>query len=346
MRRVVVWLTVFVCVLCILACMGMVFPIEIPALLVLGWIWYIARTLPEIQIATSGVATAAACLLLLAIGSHFFLTWIYQELRKPTGDPSSGNPRWKWRWTFSLLTGTMLMFVAGIATVGVTHQLGWLFASKEPLLVSDSGGAVRRAQSTNNLKQIGLALINYGQAYNCFPPGGTFDRTGHAIQSWQTLILPYMEQEALYQRIDLRAPWNDARNLSAFQTPIPQYLQPGIDLVKNEFGDALTHYAANSDMLGGDHPRTISDVSDGTANTFMVGEVVSDFKPWGDPTNWRDPRLGLNRSPQGFGSPSPGGANFLFVDGSVRFIKNSVDSDVLKALSTPAGHEKLGSEQY
>jgi prepilin-type processing-associated H-X9-DG protein len=78
----------------------------------------------------------------------------------------------------------------------------------------------------------------------------------------------------------------------------------------------------------------------------MGGEVVSHFKAWGDPTNWRDPALGINRSLSGFGSPAPGGANFLMVDGSVRFLKDNIDLRVLKALSTPAGGEKVSSDEY
>ncbi len=99
-------------------------------------------------------------------------------------------------------------------------------------------------------------------------------------------------------------------------------------------------------MLGGDARWTTNDVTDGTANTVMVGEVVSHFKAWGDPTNWRDPALGVNRSPDGFGSPFVGGANFLFVHGSVRFIKNTIAPNVIKALSTPKGGEQVSSDHY
>jgi prepilin-type processing-associated H-X9-DG protein len=344
----VVWLSLFVGILFILSCMGLVLPIEIPVVLALGWIWYLARTLPDIHVARSGVATAAICLLLLLVGLQYFVGWLYREIRKLGGNHAGRDMRWKWRWTLNMVAGVILLFAAGIATVGMTHQLGWLITSHEPFVVSGSAqSAVRRVQSTNNLKQIGLALREYEKVHQSFPPGGTFDRTGRALQSWQTLILPYMEgQTDLYSRIDLGATWDDAGNAPALQTVIPQYLHPGIEFLKNEAGYALSHYAANADLLGGDHRRTISEVSDGTSNTFMAGEVVSDFKPWGDPTNWRDPRLGLNRSPQGFGSPSPGGANFLFGDGSVRFIKNAVDPQVLKALATPAGNEKIRSDQY
>ena len=125
------------------------------------------------------------------------------------------------------------------------------------------------------------------------------------------------------------------------------YLRPGIDREKDAAGYALSHYAGNAAVLGGERAaEPAGTLSDGSSNTIMAGEVVSNFKPWGDPTNWRDLALGINRTPSGFGSPAPGGANFLMVDGSVRFLKDKIDLRVLKALSTPAGGEKVSSDAY
>ena len=334
--------------LVLLSCMGLFLPIDFAVAIIAGWAFYIARTLPQVRVEPAGAATAAVCAVLLIAGLQYFLGWLYRETRKPNGDHTGQQPQWKWRWTLSLVTGVILLFAAGTASVGVTHQLGWLINSHEPLVRSDSGAqsAARRAQSTNNLKQMGLALLQYEQTHHVFPPGGVFDQLGRPFQSWQTLILPYMEQEALYQRINFDAPWNAYVNQPVFQTGILAYQRPGVDVFKNESGYALSHYAASVDMLGGDQPRRLADVSDGTSSTLMVGEVVGDFKAWGEPTNWRDPRLGLNKSPRGFGSVSPGGVSFLFVDGSVRFIKNSVDPTVLEALATPSEHEQVGSDQY
>ena len=87
MRRVVVWLSVLVFVLFILSCLGLVLPIEVPAVPRLsGWVWYLARTIPEVHIPRSGVATAAVCLLLLVVGSQYFLGWLYREIHKPSID--------------------------------------------------------------------------------------------------------------------------------------------------------------------------------------------------------------------------------------------------------------------
>jgi prepilin-type processing-associated H-X9-DG protein len=141
-------------------------------------------------------------------------------------------------------------------------------------------------------------------------------------------------------------PWNDVHNAVPYQTTVTFYLRPGIDREKDVAGYALSHYAANGLMLGGSVSKTLQGVTDGTSNTIMAGEAVNNFKAWGDPTNWRDTSLGINRSPNGFGSPAPGGANFLFVDGSVHFLKNTIDPHVLKALSTPAGGEAVSTDQY
>src|SRR5579864_1381633 len=59
--------------------------------------------------------------------------------------------------------------------------------------IRSSGPAARRAQCTNNLKQIALALSNYEQANSALPPAFTVDAEGKPLHSWRTLILPYLE---------------------------------------------------------------------------------------------------------------------------------------------------------
>ena len=78
--------------------------------------------------------------------------------------------------------------------------------------------AARRMQCMNNLKQIALALHNYSSDYNALPPAYTVDVDGKPLHSWRTLILPYLEQQALYETIDMTKPWNDPASAISNQT--------------------------------------------------------------------------------------------------------------------------------
>jgi prepilin-type processing-associated H-X9-DG protein len=345
MRRSIIGVILTILGLIFLACGGMALPLDFAIALGFGWVMYLARVLPQVGIAWGGVITAALCLPLFLVGSHAFLTWLYGQAGKEA-DP--GDPvvrRWRPRWTVALGALIVLMFVAGLSAAGVAHQVGWLLTSQEPLARSDSWAA-GRSMSTNNLKQIGLGLYNYHEVCKTFPPAGTFDAVGRPLHGWQAMLLPFIEQKDLHDRIDFGVPWDHRRNAPAFQTELPVYWIPAIRDRKDRAGYALGHYAGNAHVLGGDVARTTAEVKDGTSNTIMAGEVAGGFKPWGYPINWRDPALGINRSPEGFGSPFPGGANFLFVDGSVRFLKDSIDPQVLKALSTPAGAEQVSTDSY
>jgi prepilin-type processing-associated H-X9-DG protein len=346
MKRILIGLTLVMGALIIFACMGLIWPLEVMFYAGVGWVTYLYRVIPRVRIDGWAAATAAVCLALLTVGVHQIFSWLYEQTPHAKESEGSDLRRWPMRWTGWMVAVVLLMFVAGIAAVGVTHQAGWLLASGQPF-VNTSRAAVDRAMSTNNLKQIGLALHAYHAKHESFPPAGTFDPHGRPLHGWQAMILPFIEFQAeLHNRIDFRVPWNDLRNAAPYRTPVTPYLRRPIDQTKDAAGYALSHYAGNVSMLGGAASRTLRDVSDGESTTIMVGEVVSNFKPWGDPTNWRDPALGINRSPDGFGSPSPGGANFLFIDGSVRFLKDRIDPRVLKAISTPAGGEKVSLDEY
>ncbi len=69
-----------------------------------------------------------------------------------------------------------------------------------------------RSQCTNNLQQIGLAMHNYHDRHKTFPPAYTVDKAGKPLLSWRVLILPYLDQEALYKEFHLDDPWDSVHN--------------------------------------------------------------------------------------------------------------------------------------
>jgi prepilin-type N-terminal cleavage/methylation domain-containing protein len=70
--------------------------------------------------------------------------------------------------------------------------------------------AARRSQCTNNMKQLGLGALNFESGRKKLPPSGQCDSTGGAsttymIHSVATYILPYIEQQAIYDQFDTNA---------------------------------------------------------------------------------------------------------------------------------------------
>ena len=78
--------------------------------------------------------------------------------------------------------------------------------------VQQAREAARRSACKNNLKQIGLALHNYHNAYGSFPPAFVPDAEGHPAHSWRVLLLPYVDGEELYSLYRFDEPWNGPHN--------------------------------------------------------------------------------------------------------------------------------------
>jgi prepilin-type N-terminal cleavage/methylation domain-containing protein len=94
--------------------------------------------------------------------------------------------------------------------------------------------AARRAQCTNNLKQIGLALHMHLEAKGYFPPGSYWPATGQGFQeaTWITFLLPYIEMGNTYEQADLTLPFGGAGgnpwNSQTSSTPLPLFICPSI----------------------------------------------------------------------------------------------------------------------
>jgi len=105
--------------------------------------------------------------------------------------------------------------------------------------------AARRMSCSNNLKQIGLAIMNYESSHKKLPPGGettdynsgaTSFKRGFWPHSVLTIMLPYMEQSAVYDKMNLGYAYNDSRyvaNQVAARTDVPIFICPS-DPVKGQ----------------------------------------------------------------------------------------------------------------
>jgi hypothetical protein len=132
---------------------------DIALYLIFGWVPYLLRVVPRLTVRWDMIASTAVYLVLLAAGTHFFLRWLYREVKRAAA-PAEPPPPWKWRRTLGGLVVVLLMFAAGTAAVGITHQTAWLVRSPESLY--RRGGYARdRVRCASNLRQIGQGIQMY-----------------------------------------------------------------------------------------------------------------------------------------------------------------------------------------
>jgi prepilin-type processing-associated H-X9-DG protein len=221
--------------------------------------------------------------------------------------------------------------------------VGLIFGVFMPARIA-SREAASRAQCVNNLKQVALAYHNYHSATNAFPAPATVDKDGKPLLSWRVVILPYLEQQALYNKFHLDEPWDSPHNKALIKEMPMTYLCPSRK--KPEEGTTTYQvFVGEGAMFSAAGEGTqIASITDGTSNTILVVEA-NDAVPWTKPDDLKfDPNA--KPSLRGAGSPHPGGFNAAFGDGSVRFIKNSINLITWQALITRAGGEVVAADAF
>ena len=259
--------------------------------------------------------------------------------------------------------------------------------------VQQAREAARRSTCKNNLKQIGLALHNYHDTHRIFPPGGFV--TAPDV-NYLVMILPYIDQAPLYNNFSFNVTYITAPNL-ALQLQIPPVYHCPSSSITEYSGYKTHHYYGNMGPVG-TNPQTstaysedpvpgpldgfatqgvlgartkvrMRDITDGTSNTIMAGEIsanrLSDdsvpsyFRQWARGCRSssacggsKNIKYGINiRNYTGgsfngvsFASQHVGGCHFLFSDGSVHFVSENVDMGVYLSAASRNGGETNNME--
>jgi hypothetical protein len=217
--------------------------------------------------------------------------------------------------------------------------------------------AAARANSANNLKQIGLAMLNYESTYRRLPPAVVYGPDKKPLYSWRVLLLPFLEEDLLYQQFHLHEAWDSPHNRQLLTRMPKVYSHPW----KPSSTD--THYQvffgrgaafegpANSvfaefrllpqfpvQLFEGPVVR-LTDITDGISNTILAAEGAQAV-PWTKPEDLPfDPNQPL---------PQLGGLfpddTFLvgMADGSVRTLhRDKISDQTLRSAITRAGGEVL-----
>ncbi|TWU29517.1 DUF1559 domain-containing protein [Bythopirellula polymerisocia] len=259
---------------------------------------------------------------------------------------------------------TLVELLVVIAIIGVL--IGLLLPA-----VQAAREASRRSHCQNNLRQIGVALLNYEQQHEALPVGCLEKRIsgknppGRQL-SWIASSLPYLEQSTLFEQLNFAVAYDDPQNLNATQTALPVYLCPStFRLAPNRsrmlagasdssqglavcdyggiYGAAFVSPSANGVLIY-DHAIAIQEITDGTSSTLMVAEDtgrnwIMDGE-WINGENIFDQSNSINTQQDNeIWSDHLGGAFSLRCDGSVRFLDEKTSTEVLRALCTRNGTE-------
>jgi type II secretory pathway pseudopilin PulG len=227
--------------------------------------------------------------------------------------------------------GTGILVVV-IGVVGMLFVCGGILLALLLPAVQAAREAARRAQSSNNLKQIALALHNYHDTYNTFPPAVVTDDNGKPLYSGRVLLLPFLGQSALHSQFDLTQPWDSATNSRLAQTPIVQFMDPSAIAAAGRT-DYL--FVTGKGTIFEDGQTTkIQDILDGTSNTIMLIEVKNSGISWAEPKD-----IDLTKATALPPGNHPGGNLSAFADGSTRFLPKSMAPGVLQSIISKGGGE-------
>ena len=241
------------------------------------------------------------------------------------------------------ITGLVLS-ICGMLIVIPATLIGLLLPA-----VSKVREAAGRMQSSNNLKQVGLGMMNYDSANGQLPPQAICDKNGKKLLSWRVAILPYVEQDALFEQFKLDEPWDSPNNKPLIKRMPKMYMTPAF---APEAADGLTRYQVFSgknsaftlaEPRGGGtlvNPNSMSSLTSsprGTSNLIFCIEG-------GDPVIWTKPD-DIEYVP---GQPLPdlkpiymGTSMVLRGDGSVMSMRKGTPAAWIAAAIDPEGDPRI-----
>jgi len=208
----------------------------------------------------------------------------------------------------------------------------------EPL---DLDGAKANAASTNNLKQIALAVINYADEHKGLLPADVTDKDGKPILSWRVQVLPYLDQSELHKQFKFDQPWDSDTNKKLLAKMPKVFVSPRVK-VKATGHTVYQGFAGPGALFEpGKQLLFPASIPDGTSNTIMCVES-SVAAAWTKPAD-----LPFNEKADlpDFGKAYGSKPLIVMCDGSVRTLDTTKTSaQTIKHAITVAGGEVLGSD--
>lgn len=167
---------------------------------------------------------------------------------------------------------------AALLLIAVFLLIGMLLPA-----VSQVREAARSTQCLNNIRQLTLAIHNYESSHSKFPSAKKRQADGSPPYSWRVEILPYVEEQALFDQYDFNEPWDGPNNIKLIDQIPYVFVCPS-----HHNNQGLTPYKVVADKgtaFEPGKPMGFAEVQDGTSNTLCVIEDFQNPVPWTKPTD-------------------------------------------------------------
>ena len=172
-------------------------------------------------------------------------------------------------------------------------------------------------------------MHNYHDTYQELPPAYVTDAQGKPLYSGLVLLLPFMDQNPVFQQFNLNEAWDSPNNLRLSSQDLPALQNPANPSKAPGHCDYLLVGGPGSALdpsIKG--KRSFAKIVDGTSNTLMAVETNIPSRSWAEPRVWDHT--------QPLDSPHQGGANVALMDASVHWLPKNTNAETLRRLELAA----------
>lgn len=226
-------------------------------------------------------------------------------------------------------------------------------------MIRSAHESARGMSCRNNLKQLGLALLNYESAYHSLPIAVETDSAGKLWRSWRSQVYPvYMEQSSMFY--DTTTSWDSTKNMRLLNgTPISLGSKDGTTRMatlnrhpwaftcpscESNNRQGINYVVVSGEMTAFPKSRSVklSEIKDGLENTILVVESITCVPDWTEPRDMEFDTMSFlvnAKTAPSISSNHPLGPLVCFADGEVYHLsKNALETEV-RAMLTIAGNE-------
>lgn len=259
----------------------------------------------------------------------------------------------------ALLLWWLVIVVASVMLLGRRGQPGWATAISILatvglmwLVIRDARGpSSRMLECRNHLKMLALANLNYEATHRRFPYVSSRVTGSKPGLSWRVALLPFVEQDILYQKFKLDEASDGPTNRQFLESmPRWPYRCPEDRPASDQYTSYLA-FAGTETVWPPDQQLGLSNIADGASNTILFSEMHDTNITWSEPRDFGADTMDWRVNGTPGSSPSSmhgpvieyldgsrrrvgiGRVNIAMADGSVQTLSANLDPDVLRQLA-------------